>query len=400
MTATIIITLCILVLIAYIFDITSSKTSIPSVILLLLLGFIARELTIYLNIEIPDLSPLLPGLGTIGLILIVLEGSLDLELSKTKMLTVKKSFISALAPMVILGLLIGFYFSYTGNVSLKDGISNALPFCVISSAIAIPSVKNLNNTKRTFIIYESSFSDILGVIFFNFITFNEIINLFSITHFITQFIIMAVIAITSTALLSLLLSKINHHVKFIPIVLLLILIYELSKIYNLPALIFILVFGLAVGNLDKLSGIRSIKILRVEELKQEINKFKGLVTEFTFLIRTLFFLLFGFLMDKSTILNIDTVIPAVLIVMLIFFLRAVQLLLLKIELRPILFIAPRGLITILLFISIPVNQSLWHVEDSLIIQVIILSTLLMMFGLMLKKEKREIIKNIDDGKNG
>lgn len=387
MTSTIIISLCILILIAYIFDVTSSKTSIPSVILLLLLGFGAQELIVYSNINLPDLNPLLPGLGTIGLILIVLEGSLELELSKSKIPTIKRSFISALLPLVMLGILLGFYFANTEQASLKDGISNALPFCIISSAIAIPSVKYLSEAKKEFVIYESSLSDIFGVILFNFFTFNEIINLFSVTHFIAQILIMAVIAIISTGLLSLLLSKINHHVKFVPITLLVILIYEISKIYDLPALIFILVFGLAAGNLDKLKGIKSIRYLKVEEMRPEIIRFRDLITEFTFLVRTLFFLLFGFLMEKSTILNTKTIIPAFAIVILIYLLRAIQLKILKIEFNPILFIAPRGLITILLFISIPKTQSIWFVNDSLIIQVIILSTITMMLGFMFQKKQ-------------
>ena len=79
MTTTIIITFCVLLLIAYVFDLTSSKTKIPSVILLLLLGWSVRQLTVLLDIHLPDFSPILPVLGTVGLILIVLEGSLELE---------------------------------------------------------------------------------------------------------------------------------------------------------------------------------------------------------------------------------------------------------------------------------------------------------------------------------
>ncbi len=387
MTATIIISLCILILIAYIFDITSSKTSIPSVILLLLLGYLSKELSVYSGIHLPDLSPLLPGLGTVGLILIVLEGSLDLELSKSKIHTIKRSIVSSVFPLILLGLVLGYYFSTTEDASFKDGISNALPFCIISSAIAIPSVKYLTAAKREFIVYESSLSDIFGVILFNFFTFNEIINWFSVTHFLAQFLIMTMIAIISTGLLSLLLSKINHHVKFIPITLLVILIYELSKIYHLPALIFILVFGLAAGNLGKMTGIKSMRFLKVDEMQPEITRFKDLITEIAFLVRTLFFLLFGYLMEESTILNTKTVLPALAIVSLIYVLRAIQLKILKIGFNPVLFIAPRGLITILLFISIPDSQSIWFVNESLIIQVIILSTLMMMFGLMIQKKQ-------------
>jgi hypothetical protein len=48
----------------------------------------------------------------------------------------------------------------------------------------------------------------------------------------------------------------------------------------------------------------------------------------------------------------------------------------------VLFIAPRGLINILLFISIPVGMQLDVAGRSLIIQVIVLCALVMMFGMM------------------
>ena len=81
MTTTILITICILLLIAYIFDVSSSKTKIPSVILLLLIGWVVKQITNNFQIFVIDLSPILPILGTIGLILIVLEGSLEIELN-------------------------------------------------------------------------------------------------------------------------------------------------------------------------------------------------------------------------------------------------------------------------------------------------------------------------------
>jgi len=80
MTGAIIITICTLLLIAYIFDLTSSKTKVPSVILLLLLGWLVQQGSLLFKINIPDLTALLPILGTVGLILIVLEGSLEFTL--------------------------------------------------------------------------------------------------------------------------------------------------------------------------------------------------------------------------------------------------------------------------------------------------------------------------------
>ena len=56
---------------------------------------------------------------------------------------------------------------------LKLALASAIPIGIISSAIAIPSAKNLLNNEKEFITYESSLSDIFGVIFFNFITLND-----------------------------------------------------------------------------------------------------------------------------------------------------------------------------------------------------------------------------------
>lgn len=72
----------ILLLLAYVFDITASKTKITSVILLLLLGFSVKIITENINISVPYLNLILSILGTIGLILIALEGSLELEINK------------------------------------------------------------------------------------------------------------------------------------------------------------------------------------------------------------------------------------------------------------------------------------------------------------------------------
>jgi len=110
MTTTIIITFCVLLLIAYVFDLTSPKTKIPSVILLLVLGWSVRQIILLLDIHLPDFSPILPVLGTVGLILIVLEGSLELELNKSKFGLIRKSFFGALVSMIALAFLLAFAF--------------------------------------------------------------------------------------------------------------------------------------------------------------------------------------------------------------------------------------------------------------------------------------------------
>ena len=386
MTTTIIITICLLLLLAYIFDISSALTKIPSVILLLLLGWFVKQTVELFSIHIPDLNPLLPILGTIGLILIVLEGSLELELNKSKLAVIKKSSLNALIPMFALAFLFAFAFQFISQASYKIALVNAIPFCVISSAIAIPSVRNLSEFNKEFIIYESSLSDIFGVLFFNFIALNEIINTQSFGNFSLQLLLIIVISFIAVLGLSFLLSRIKHHITFTPIILIVILIYAVSKVYHLPGLIFILVFGLFLGNLDELKRFSWIEKLRPEKLDKEVKKFKEITTEATFLIRALFFLLFGFLMEAKEILNPETIPWATGIVLSIILVRWIALKFSKLPSSPLLFVAPRGLITILLFLAILPEQSISILNKSLIIQSIILSVLVMMLGLMTAKK--------------
>lgn len=387
MTVAIIITVCLLLLIAYVFDITSGITKIPSVILLLLSGWLVKQASVMFNIHIPNLTALLPILGTIGLILIVLEGSLELELNKSKISLIKKSAIVALIPMLLLAFLMAGMFQYIEGYSFKNSLISAIPLCVISSAIAIPSVKNLDSKNKEFVIYESSLSDILGVLFFNFVALNEQFNVESFGTFLVQLILIAVVSFVATIGLSLILSKSGHQIKFTPIILLVILIYEISKVYHLPSLVFILLFGLFLGNLEKLNQFKWIKRLDPISLSKEVDKFKEFVLEIAFLIRALFFLLFGYLIETSEIFNLETFVWACAIVFTVFSIRAIVLKLSKIPVEPLVFIAPRGLITILLFFAISPWQKIGLVNRSLIIQVIILTALVMMTGIMLAKKQ-------------
>lgn len=398
MTSTIIISFCILLLIAYLFDLTAARTKIPSVILLLLLGWLLHRLTDFIGIQLPDFSGILPILGSLGLILIVLEGSLELDLEKSKIGMIRKSFLGALIPMFALTFLLSFLFHLLGGYSYISCLANAIPFSVISSAIAIPSVRGISSYNKEFVIYESSFSDILGVIFFNFIVLNTDFGFNTFGNFSIQLLVIVIISFFATIGLTILLRKIEHHIKFIPIILLVVLIYTVSEIYQLPSLIFILAFGLFIGNLYKFKRFKWIKKLHPEELKSESQKFKEITIEGAFLIRALFFMLFGYLLETAEILNSQTFFLAIGIVFLIFLFRVFQLKISRLPLKPLLFVAPRGLITILLFLSIMPAHQILLVNKSLIVQVIILTVLIMMFGLMLFPAKEnsttEIIEDI------
>ena len=388
-----IIGICVVLLISYLFDITTQFTKIPSVILLLAVGWLLNQVGGLFNIIVPNLNVILPILGTVGLILIVLEGSLELELNRSTKDVVKKSAVIALVPLVIIAVGFSLFLNYEWGISFKQSLINIIPFCIISSSIAIPSAINLSKEKRQFITYESSLSDIIGVIFFNFATFGTAITLSGAFHFAGQFLLMLLISLVSSLVLAFLLAKIDHHIKYGPIIILNILIYQISKIYHLPALIFILFFGLVLGNIDELRHLKILRNVRFTKLNREVKHFKDVVIEATFIVRTLFFIVFGFVLKTEDIINQDSLVWSLSIVVAIYILRAIFLKLGKMDLQPLFYIAPRGLITVLLFLSITPQQRFPYLNESVVIQVILITTFIMMIVLLFeKKVKPEMLR--------
>lgn len=394
MTATIIITFCALLLVAYIFDLTSTKTKVPSVILLLVLGWLLQELTTFLGIEVPDFTTTLPVLGSVGLILIVLDGSMELDFNKSKLKLISKSFLGSLFSIFAIAFAIAWLFYMIDDQSFNSALVNAIPISIISSAIAIPSSRNMSRRHREFIVYDTSFSDIVGVIFFTFVAMSTKYTLGAFVDFGLELLLMVVISTIATVGLSFLLSKLDHHIKFIPIILLVILIYSIAEFYHLPALIFILLFGISIGNLDKLKRISILNSLDTGSLDKEATRFREITSEATFLIRSLFFLMFGFLVETSEILNTDSLLWAFCIVGIILFIRALQLKLTGQKIFPLVFIAPRGLITILLFLTISPLDKIGFVNQNLILQIVVITTLIMMIGTLSPNKEQELKKNI------
>lgn len=387
MSNTIIILLCILILIAYLFDITSSKTKLPTVILLLALGWGLKQITIIFGFELPNITLILPIVGTFGLILIVLEGSIDLEMNSNNAKIIRQSFFMAIFPLILFSATLTYILMEYANIPLRIALINSIPLGIISSAIAIPSARNFKKHDQEFIIYESSFSDIFGVILFNFLLINETIHLKAFGNFALQLVIILIVSIIATLGLSYLLNKINHKIKFIPIIILIVLIYSISKLFHLPSLIFILIFGITLANIEILKTKSWLKRFNLKRLSSETTKFKDILSEGTFLVRISFFIIFGFLIELEDLKNLDSLFIAIPISLGIYFVRFIFLALIKKLNAPLLFNAPRGLITILLFVTIDNQNQIEYINNSLITQVIIITSVLLIFSQFQSQEK-------------
>ena len=84
------------IILSYFFNLISSRSGVPSVLMLILLGMVVNFGLNMMNYDKPNLGPILEILGVVGLILIVLEAALDLELVKNKIGLIVKSFAAGL----------------------------------------------------------------------------------------------------------------------------------------------------------------------------------------------------------------------------------------------------------------------------------------------------------------
>ncbi len=389
-TYTILIILSGLVIFSYLFDLLASKTKLPSVLLLLLLGIGLRLLVDKLQIHTFNFLTILPTLGTVGLILIVFEGSLELKYDKEKNKVIKKALFSAFFMLIATIVLIAFIIYQISHQDIYVCIANAVPFSVISSAIAIPSAAALGNQDKEYVIYESSFSDILGIIMFNFIISNPSISTASFIGLGLSTSLIILCSAVACIVLLYIMGKLAHHVKFFLIIAILILVYAIGQSYHLSSLVLILSTGLFLNNADTIQNAWFRSVFLYKNLTADLSQLYQLSAESAFILRTFFFVIFGFTMNIYELNNRPVFANGLFILLSIYAIRFVCLKLVKKgKTIPILYIAPRGLISILLYFNLPDNLKIPQVGTSFLFLVVLGSSLVMSLGLMLSKRKEE-----------
>lgn len=382
-----IIALSCVIIFSHLFNILSKRTNIPSVILLIILGIGIKYGLDYYEINQDELIfSTLEILGIVGLIMIVLEAALDLELSKEKWPTIWKSFTIAIISLgscaLLISVIINQFFQETPMISLVY----AVPLSIVSSAIIIPSVAGLAKDKKEFMIYESTFSDILGIMFFYFLTGNmESQEAGEVVYgIIGNIIITIVVAFVFSYGLVLLFQRIQDDVKLFLLIALLILIYSIGKQLHLSSLVIILTFGVMINN-SKLFFFGKLKDWVDHKVIDKIVNELHLVTkESAFVVRTFFFVVFGTTINLKALLNLEILGVSLLIVAAIFLIRFIvlKLFLWKKSMLPELLIAPRGLITVLLFFSIPIEYESDLFNPDIILITILVTSIIMTWGLI------------------
>jgi len=379
------------IIISYFFNLYSKKSGVPAVLLLIGLGIVINYSLRISGFTKPDLLPILGVLGVVGLILIVLEAALDLELIKEKIGLITKSFVVALIGLLGTAYLSAIGLSLLMNVEFLNALLCTIPLSILGSAVILPSVDDVEKEKREFMIYESTFSDILGIVaFYSVLTLansgsNEGV---SIGVFSNLFLTVLFSVVISYVLIYVF-QNIKGHVKLFLLIAVLLLLYAVGKMFHLSSLIIILIFGIMLSNYKVFFKGGLVALLNEEKVNSVLHDMRIVTAETAFVVRTFFFIIFGWSVFLGSLLNLKVILMGLLVLAVIYVVRAIVLFVFNgknIVLE--LFLAPRGLVTVLLFFAIPEELSVGKEFQGVLLFVVLVSCFIMAWSLISYKNKR------------
>ncbi|MEZ5616515.1 MAG: hypothetical protein R3E35_15025 [Rhodocyclaceae bacterium] len=356
-------------------------TGIPAVIMLIAIGLAGKPLLGTFGLTLVGIDRIVPVLGAIGLVLIVLEGALDIELKRSRLKAAASAFAMAASGfLVIAGVLAGLAMLAL-SLDLVHALLLAVPCAVISSAVAIPSSSFLPKRAREFVVYESSLSDILGVLVF-FAVLNSDGSLKGmLLGLIGGGVLSLLLALVFAVGMVLVLMRLDGHIRFIPLLAGLFGLYAAGELLKLSPLILVLLFGLALNNPTLITRFHPLRDWMDDTYEATLSDFKLLVMELTFAVRGFFFILLGYWTELAGLASARAWLAAAIVLVVVFGSRHVMLRLGRVPMgNTLAWIAPRGLITILLFISARESLSMPVFADGAVMLVVLASAALISFA--------------------
>lgn len=394
-----VIAVCLVILVSYFFGIIARRTNIPSVLLLILLGIGLQFGLEAANITLGrNMFNMLQVLGIVGLIMIVLEASLDLRLTRKKRPLIVKSFLIALLGLIGTTALLTWIINLFIIDDFFSSVVYAVPLSIMSSSIILPSVGVLPEAKKEFMIYESTFADILGIMLFYFLldqTANQSTSAI-IQSVSLNIVLTVVLSLITSYMLILLVQHIRDKAKLFLLISMLILLYAVGKLFHLSSLIVILVFGLVLSNHERFFRGPLSRWIKHDVLDGITEEFHMVTLETAFVVRTFFFVVFGMTLELDSLLDLNTALLSLAIVASIY---AVRFLCFKLfgmrDILPELFISPRGLVTVLLFFGIPATYQQETFSSGILLYSILLTGIIMTVAMVLKGRDPAIVQEMN-----
>ena len=386
------------IILSYIFNLYSKKSGVPSVLLLIFTGMLINFGFFISEMGSPNLFSVLKILGVVGLALIVLEAALDLKLVKEKMGLIFKSLSTAIIGLFATAYAGSLVLNYTLEMPMIEALLFTVPLSILSSAIILPSLGSLDEYKKEFMIYESTFSDILGIVlFYSLLSFlgpdskSEIYG-----EVFGNLVFTILFSIIISYILVYLFQNIKGHDKLFLLISILLLLYAVGKLFHLSSLIIILIFGMILNNYKVFFAGGLSRLINDEKVEHILADFKVVTGESAFVVRTFFFIIFGWSVSVGSMFNLKSIAIGIALLVIIYVVRAICLFIFSGKnIFPQIFLAPRGLITILLFFAIPKELTDKYDFNGVLLFIILASCLIMTWSLIRHKKNLERLDNED-----
>ena len=293
----------IVILLGFVGEMFFSFTKIPSILFLMLAGLILGPIYHIFNQQL--FIDFAPYLSTLVLILIMFSGGLELNF-----ITVFKSSIYSMI-LILIGLflsivLVGSFFYIMGGGDVMQSLMLGTIVSCSSSTVIMPLLSNINASakNKTVIAIESTFNDafaiIILIVLINFAkNSSAAVNYLSTAgSLLYSFGISSAIAIAFGIIWFILLKYISktkyaYSITFGGMLILYLIIHFVKG----NGAIAILVFGIVMGNEELLTKLK-INFYKMSLKDSSIKQFNY---EFSFLIRTLFFVFLGVVVELSHI---------------------------------------------------------------------------------------------------
>ncbi len=377
MTNAAILSVACLLLLAYAVDRMGHKIGVPSVVALLVIGMATKPIMGMMGVELTGLDEFVPIIGTIGLVLIVLEGAFDLHLRRDRWGLSLMALLMALAGVLGTAAVLTILGTTLMGITSIEAMLLALPISVISSAVAIPASAWMRPNQREFVVYETSISDILGILLFYAILNSDKTLGGTLTALSVNGGLSLLLGLGCALLLLFGLFELGGRIRFVPLLSGLFALYSVGKILHLSPLIMVLIFGLVLNNMHLFRRFEWIqRIQRNPDSTRMILEFKSITAELTFAVRGIFFVLLGYWSDIGNMLDWRAMLTCALVLVVIYGLRYAMLSVAHVAYREsILWMAPRGLISILLYYAAKPHVSVPAYLDGALMLVVLASAL-------------------------
>ncbi len=235
-------------------------------------------------------------------------------------------------------------------------------------------------------VYDSTFSDILGIMVFYFMLGEEGSEMgTTVGGIVSNLGITIVMSVIVAYGLVYIFQHLKMQVKLFLIIGVLMLMFAVGKYFHLSSLLTILAFGIVLNNTNIFFGGRLKKYFDADSVKPILHDFHNLTLESAFLIRTFFFVLFGISITLTSLYDWRVAVNGFAIVGILYAIRFVVLrFVAKNHVFPELWIAPRGLITVLLFFVILKDErvNIPGFDAGLLLYPIIITSIIMTIGLI------------------